>query len=67
MESSLAGGDSMLFYWQFQGLDLFFGLGFLLFKDVECHVEDSWVVEDNDAPVGTRFNVHAHVNAEVIV
>ena len=67
MESSLVGGDSMLLYWQFQGLDLFFGLGFLLIKDVECHVEDSGVVEDNDASVGPWFNVHAHVNAEVIV
>ena len=55
----------MSFYWQFLWLDLFFEL--LLFEDVECHVEDCWIVEDNDSPVGAWFNVHAHVNAEVIV
>ena len=67
MESSLAGGDSMLLYWQFQLLDLFFGLVLLLVEDFECHVEDGGVVEDYDAAVGTWLNVHAHVNAEVIV
>lgn len=55
----------MLLYWQFQWLDLFFEL--LLVKDVECHVEDCGVIENYDAPIGSWLDVHAHVNAEVIV
>ena len=66
MESSLARVGIPCFccccrWW----LDLFFE--FLLLKDVESHVEDGWVVEDDDAPVGPWLNVYSHVNAEVIV
>ena len=55
----------MLFYWQFQLLDLFFEL--LLVKDFECHVEDSWIVEHYYAAIWSWFDVNTHVDAEVIV
>lgn len=70
MESSLAGGDSMIFtcLQKSDVLDFFLFLRLLvLFKDFESHVKDCGVIEHNDAPVGAWLNVYPHVNASVVI
>ncbi len=46
---------------------LFLFSGILFFENLDSHVVDSGVVENNDTAVGTRFDVHSDILAELIV